>query len=202
MRILAADTHPISTDWGEVAAASATGSSRTSTRGRPGAAWCVACTSTSRVGGERDRSPSSTACARSCPRLLRWRRLALLRGGGHRIVLDPAQAERSAAAHRRPAGVSTPGRRLRRVRRLGPAGRTLPETVRSCGMTFAPSKFTGTLELRAADSPTRVEDAGALAALVQCLAGWLGERFDGGERLPVHPSTRSRKTRGGRCATE
>jgi carboxylate-amine ligase len=53
-----------------------------------------------------------------------------------------------------------------------------------------PHPVQGTLELRAADSQTRVEDAAALAALVQCLAGWLGERSESGERLPVHHAHR------------
>jgi carboxylate-amine ligase len=48
----------------------------------------------------------------------------------------------------------------------------------------------GTIELRAADSQTRVEDAGAIAALVQALAGWLGDRFDRDESLPVHDTHR------------
>src|SRR5438309_1170046 len=48
----------------------------------------------------------------------------------------------------------------------------------------------GTLEVRVADVQTRVEDAVAIAALVQSLAAWLAERHDDGERLPVHDRDR------------
>ena len=48
----------------------------------------------------------------------------------------------------------------------------------------------GTLELRVADAQTRVEDAGAIAGLVQTLVAWLGDRFDRGADLPVHESHR------------
>lgn len=46
----------------------------------------------------------------------------------------------------------------------------------------------GTLELRVADCQTRVEDAAAILALVHCLVVWLGERHADGEALPVHPT--------------
>jgi carboxylate-amine ligase len=49
-----------------------------------------------------------------------------------------------------------------------------------------PHPVHGTLELRAADSQTRVEDAAAIAAFVQCLAAWLAQRHDDGESLPAH----------------
>jgi carboxylate-amine ligase len=48
----------------------------------------------------------------------------------------------------------------------------------------------GTIEIRVADSQTRVEDAAGIAALVQSLAAWLGDRHDRGEVLPVHDTTR------------
>jgi carboxylate-amine ligase len=48
----------------------------------------------------------------------------------------------------------------------------------------------GTIELRAADSQTRVEDSAAIAALVHCLAVWLAERWSAGERLAQHDSAR------------
>ena len=48
----------------------------------------------------------------------------------------------------------------------------------------------GTIELRAADSQTRVEDASAVAALFQCLLVWLAERHDQGEELLVHETSR------------
>ena len=51
-----------------------------------------------------------------------------------------------------------------------------------------PHPVYGTLELRAADCQTRVEDAGAIAALVHCLAARLADRHGTGERLAVHPT--------------
>ena len=48
----------------------------------------------------------------------------------------------------------------------------------------------GTLELRASDSQTRLEDAAAVAALFQCLLVWLSGRFDDGDELAVHESSR------------
>ena len=48
----------------------------------------------------------------------------------------------------------------------------------------------GTLEVRAADAQTRVEDAAAIAAVVQSLVVWLGRRHDAGERLPAVASFR------------
>ena len=53
-----------------------------------------------------------------------------------------------------------------------------------------PHPLFGTLELRIPDAATRVEDAGAIAAVAQCLVAWLGERFDAGEQLPSHDSFR------------
>jgi glutamate---cysteine ligase / carboxylate-amine ligase len=68
------------------------------------------------------------------------------------------------------------------------------------GGTFADASFVwwdlrahpafGTLEVRVADVQTRVEDAAAIAALVQTLAAWLADRHDRGERLPVHARDR------------
>jgi carboxylate-amine ligase len=48
----------------------------------------------------------------------------------------------------------------------------------------------GTVELRAADTQTRVEDALAVAVVFQSLAAWLAERHDAGETLPVHDTVR------------
>jgi carboxylate-amine ligase len=48
----------------------------------------------------------------------------------------------------------------------------------------------GTLEVRAADAQTRVEDAAAIAAVVQSLVVWLGGLHDAGERLPAVASFR------------
>jgi carboxylate-amine ligase len=48
----------------------------------------------------------------------------------------------------------------------------------------------GTIELRATDSQTRLEDAAAVAALFQCLLVWLAGRVDDGDELPVHETSR------------
>jgi len=53
----------------------------------------------------------------------------------------------------------------------------------------------GTLELRVSDAQTTVADATAVAAFVQCLAGWLGERHRAGESLPVHATWRISENR-------
>jgi len=48
-----------------------------------------------------------------------------------------------------------------------------------------PHAVHGTIELRAADSQTRVEDAAGIVALFQALAAWLADRWDAGEELPA-----------------
>jgi carboxylate-amine ligase len=48
----------------------------------------------------------------------------------------------------------------------------------------------GTLELRVPDAQTTVVEAGAIAALSQCLVMWLGERHLQGDRLAIHASWR------------
>jgi carboxylate-amine ligase len=53
----------------------------------------------------------------------------------------------------------------------------------------------GTLEFRIADTQTEVADAGALAAVCQCLVVHLCERFDGGERLPAPEAQRISENR-------
>jgi glutamate---cysteine ligase / carboxylate-amine ligase len=53
----------------------------------------------------------------------------------------------------------------------------------------------GTLELRVPDQQTTVGDAAAVAALVQCLAAWLADRYDAGEALPVHATWRIEQNR-------
>ena len=53
----------------------------------------------------------------------------------------------------------------------------------------------GTLELRVADCQTAVEDAGAVAAVAQSLAAWLGGQYDAGEALPVHDAFRIAENR-------
>jgi carboxylate-amine ligase len=48
----------------------------------------------------------------------------------------------------------------------------------------------GTIELRACDTQTELDDAVALVALAQALVAWLAERHDAGEQLPVHDGYR------------
>ncbi len=48
----------------------------------------------------------------------------------------------------------------------------------------------GTLEFRAADAQTRIEEAGAVAAVCQALVAALTARYDAGEDLPVHDAHR------------
>ena len=47
----------------------------------------------------------------------------------------------------------------------------------------------GTIEVRIADAQTRLENVGAIAALVQSLVATLAERYDAGETLPIQPVT-------------
>ena len=53
----------------------------------------------------------------------------------------------------------------------------------------------GTVEIRVADSQTRVDDAAAIAALCQSLAASLADRYDAGDRLPVHDTHRIAENR-------
>ena len=53
----------------------------------------------------------------------------------------------------------------------------------------------GTVEIRVADSQTRVDDAAAIAALCQSLAASLAIRYDAGDRLPVHDTHRIAENR-------
>lgn len=48
----------------------------------------------------------------------------------------------------------------------------------------------GTLEIRVCDTQTEIDETVALVALAQTLVAWLAQRYDGGERLPVHESHR------------
>ena len=48
----------------------------------------------------------------------------------------------------------------------------------------------GTLELRAADAQTRLEDAAAVAAVWQALLAWLADRYDDEGELVVHDTSR------------
>lgn len=53
-----------------------------------------------------------------------------------------------------------------------------------------PNPRFGTIELRASDSQTRVEDATAIGAVFQCLLVWLSGRLDDGDELAVHDTSR------------
>jgi carboxylate-amine ligase len=53
----------------------------------------------------------------------------------------------------------------------------------------------GTVEIRVADSQTRVDDAAGIAALCQSLAASLVDRYDAGDRLPVHDTHRIAENR-------
>ena len=48
----------------------------------------------------------------------------------------------------------------------------------------------GTVEVRVCDTQTEIPETVALVALVQTLTAWLAERYDAGERLPVHDGER------------
>ena len=56
------------------------------------------------------------------------------------------------------------------------------------------SRF-GTLELRVPDAQTTLGEAAAVGAFTQCLVGWLGERFDRGEKLAPAPTWRIEENR-------
>jgi glutamate---cysteine ligase / carboxylate-amine ligase len=53
----------------------------------------------------------------------------------------------------------------------------------------------GTVEIRVADSQTRIDDAAAIAALCQSLAASLADRYDAGDRLRVHDTHRIAENR-------
>jgi glutamate---cysteine ligase / carboxylate-amine ligase len=57
----------------------------------------------------------------------------------------------------------------------------------------------GTLEFRVPDGQSNVGDAIAIAAVVQALAAWLGERHDAGESLPVTETWRIEQNRWSAC---
>jgi carboxylate-amine ligase len=57
----------------------------------------------------------------------------------------------------------------------------------------------GTLEFRVPDAQATVADGAAIAALIQALAVWLGERHDAGEQLPVAASWRIEENRWSAC---
>lgn len=67
----------------------------------------------------------------------------------------------------------------------GRAGGLIPDAT-FLWWDLRPHPIHGTIELRATDSQTQVDDAAAIAALVHCLAVSLGDRHSAGERLPAH----------------
>jgi carboxylate-amine ligase len=57
----------------------------------------------------------------------------------------------------------------------------------------------GTLEFRVPDAQSSVEEGAAITAVTQALVGWLGERHDRGERLPVADTWRIAQNRWSAC---
>jgi carboxylate-amine ligase len=57
----------------------------------------------------------------------------------------------------------------------------------------------GTLEFRVPDAQTTLAEAGAVAAVIQALVAWLGERHRAGERLAVDPTWRIEENRWSAC---
>ena len=57
----------------------------------------------------------------------------------------------------------------------------------------------GTLEVRVPDAQATVADAAAMAAVAHSLVGWLAERADAGEGLPVDPAWRIAENRWSAC---
>jgi carboxylate-amine ligase len=49
-----------------------------------------------------------------------------------------------------------------------------------------PHPIHGTIEIRVTDTQTRIEDATAIVAVIQALVAMLTERFEAGERMPLH----------------
>lgn len=73
--------------------------------------------------------------------------------------------------------------------RWGQLGRVFPD-ARYLWWDLRPHASFGTLELRVADTQTRVQDAVALVAVFQSLVALLSERLDRKEQLDVHASER------------
>ena len=71
----------------------------------------------------------------------------------------------------------------------GRAGRTIPDPSYHWWDLRLHPGF-GTLEIRVCDTQTEIGDTVALVALVQTLVAWLAQRYDAGERLPVHDGHR------------
>src|SRR3954447_17218198 len=55
-----------------------------------------------------------------------------------------------------------------------------------CWWEMRPHPVHGTIEVRVADTQTRIDDTTAVVAVIQALAAMLAARFDAGEPLPLH----------------
>jgi carboxylate-amine ligase len=77
--------------------------------------------------------------------------------------------------------------------RWGQSAGTVPEG--SWWWELRPHLSFGTLELRVPDAQTTLAEVAGVAAFAHCLIGWLGERFDAGEALAIHPSWRIAENR-------
>ncbi len=62
-----------------------------------------------------------------------------------------------------------------------------------------PHRRYGTLEFRVPDGQSTVADGAAIAAVIQALVAWLGDRHQEGERLPVAPRWRIEENRWSAC---
>lgn len=82
--------------------------------------------------------------------------------------------------------------------RWGRAAGFLPEP-RTWWWELRPHVRYGTLEFRVPDAQSTVADAVAVAALVQALVAWLGERHAAGEELAVDPTWRIEENRWSAC---
>jgi carboxylate-amine ligase len=74
---------------------------------------------------------------------------------------------------------------LVRFSQWGRSGGLFPDTSHFW-WELRPHVTHGTVELRVADTQTRVEDEAAIAAVIHALVAWLADRHDAGETLPVH----------------
>ena len=84
------------------------------------------------------------------------------------------------------------------ILRWGAASRAFP-SPHAWWWELRPHALHGTLEFRVPDGQTTVEDAGALAAVVQALVAWLAERHESGERLPFAESWTIAENRWSAC---
>jgi glutamate---cysteine ligase / carboxylate-amine ligase len=82
--------------------------------------------------------------------------------------------------------------------RWGAAAGAFPE-ARTWWWELRPHPAFGTLEFRVPDGQTTVGDGAAIAAVVQALVAWLGERHDAGETLRSAPTWRIEENRWSAC---